>query len=73
METSKVGLNSMHVECDLRKKHLQINFGLISDLYGKKIAESGSVNSLLIKFGILNNVFADRGGHADKDVSCKGA
>jgi hypothetical protein len=71
MDTSGVGLNSMHVECDLRKKYLQINFGMISDLYGKKIAESGSMDSLLMEFGVLNNMFADPGGHANKDVGVK--
>jgi hypothetical protein len=55
----------MHVECDLRGKDLQINFGLISDLYGRKIAKSGSMDSLLIKFSILNNILADPGGRAD--------
>jgi hypothetical protein len=49
----------------------KVNFGLISDLYGKKIAESGSMNSLLIKFSILNNIFADPGDREDKNVRVK--
>jgi len=61
----------MHMECDLKKKNLQIDFGLISDLYGKKIAESGSMDYLLIKFSILNHIFTDPGDREDKDVRVK--
>jgi len=46
----------MHVECNMRKKNLQIDFGLISYLYGRKIAEW--LHGFLIKFSILNNVLA---------------
>jgi len=56
----------MHVEWDPRKqKDLQINFELISDLYGRKIAKSDSIDSLLIKFSILNNILDDPGSRAD--------
>jgi hypothetical protein len=53
------------VDCKLRKRLPQKNIELFSDLYGSKIAGSGSIDSLLLKFYVLNNILADPGGRAE--------